>query len=90
MILKNLYGKRQRYRAWNLHLTEGIEDIGLLQSRVGDCVFCRRKFIFIIYKDDGIFASPSKAEIDQAITEIGNKFDIEYQGIFNNYIGVNI
>ena len=40
--------------------------------------------------DDGIFASPSDTEIDQAITEIGLKFDIEDQGTLNEYIGVNI
>ena len=40
--------------------------------------------------DDGIFESPSNTSIDQAITEIGIKFDIENQGNLNDYTGVNI
>ena len=55
-----------------------------------DCVFYQRKFIFIVYVDESIFSSPSNASIDQAITYIGDKFDIEYQGTLDNYIGFNV
>ena len=57
---------------------------------VENCIFYRREVIFVSCVDDGIFASPSDAEINQAITEIGAKFDIEYQGTLDDYIGVNI
>ena len=39
---------------------------------------------------DVIFASPKDTVIDQAITEIRAKFDIEYQGTLDDYIGINI
>ena len=53
-------------------------------------MFYRCEFIFIVYADNGIFASPSDTEIDQATTEIGEKFTIEDQGTLDDYIDVNI
>ena len=50
----------------------------------------QREFIFVIYVNDVIFVSPSHTSIDQAIMEIGLKFDIDDQGTLNNYIGLNI
>ena len=40
--------------------------------------------------DDRIFASPCDALINQVIAYIGDKFDIEYQGTLDDYIGVKI
>ena len=55
-----------------------------------DCVFYQRKFISTIYVENGIFASPSDADIHHAITEVGVKFDTEYQGTLGDFIEVNI
>ena len=74
---------------WKQNITKGIEDIGFIQYRVDNCVFYRREFIFIVYLENGIFASLSNASIDQASIQIGIKFDIEDQGNLNNYIGFN-
>ena len=57
---------------------------------MNDYVLYQCKVIFIVYVDYGIFASPSDTAIDQDIMETGVKFDIEYQGTLNDYIGVNI
>jgi hypothetical protein len=47
--------------------------------------------IFIVYVDDGIFASPSQKAIDQAIKELKELFDMEDQGsISTNYLEVNV
>ena len=46
--------------------------------------------IFIVYVYNGIFTSPRGAEIDQAITKIGSKFEIEDQETLNYYTGINI
>ena len=54
------------------------------------CIFYLSEVIFIVCVDYGIFASPSDTEIDQKITDIGSKFDIEYQRNLNDYIGINI
>ena len=53
-------------------------------------MFYQQKTICIVYVDGDIFASPSNAEINQKITEIGSKFDIEDQGTLDDNIIVNI
>jgi hypothetical protein len=57
---------------------------------VDECVFFRNNVIFIVYVDDGIFASPSQKAIDQAIKELKQRFDMEDQGSITNYLGVNV
>ena len=83
-LLKNIYGQRQGYWVCNQQLTKGQEYIGPRQSMLDGCTFYPCEVIFIVYVDNGIFASPSNAEIDQAITEIALKFDIEDQRNLNN------
>ena len=67
-LLKNIYEQRQGSQVRNQHLTKALEEIRLQQSRVEDCVFYRRKLIFILYVDNGIFASASDTAINQEIT----------------------
>ena len=55
-----------------------------------DFLFYWHEVIFIIYVDDGIFASPTDAEINQGIMDIGAKFYIEDQWNLDDYIDVNI
>ena len=52
-------------------------------------MFYQQKFLFIVYMDEIIFASPSNTEIYQSIMEIGADFDIEDQVTLKNYICVN-
>ena len=59
-LLKNLCGQKQAGRVWNQHLVKGLTNIGFCQSQVDECVFFRDNVIFIVYIDDGIFASPDK------------------------------
>jgi hypothetical protein len=37
---------------------------------VDECIFFRNNVIFIVYVNDGIFATPSQKAIDQAIKEL--------------------
>jgi hypothetical protein len=69
-LLKNLYGQKQAGRVWNQFLTKGLTKIGFKQSKVDECVFFCNDVMFIVYIDDGIFASPSQKAIDQAIKEL--------------------
>jgi hypothetical protein len=48
------------------------------------------KRLFIVYTDDGIFASISKGEIDTAIHEMKQLFNLEDQGDIKDYLGVNV
>jgi hypothetical protein len=89
-LLKNLYGQRQAGKVWNDHLTTGLKRIGFSQSAVDECVFYRQNVLFIVYVDDGIFASPSEAAIQEAIEQLKQTFDIEDQGSITDYIGVNV
>jgi histone deacetylase 1/2 len=70
-LLKNLYGQKQAGRVWNLHLIKGLSKIGFRQSEIDECVsFYRDQTIFVVYVDDGIFASPNSKDIDQAIEDL--------------------
>ena len=89
-LVKDIYGQRQGYRVWNQNLTKGIEEIGLRQHRVDDCMLYQCEVIFIVYVDSGIFSSPSDAETNQTITEISAKFGIEDQWNLDDYTRVNM
>ena len=54
------------------------------------CMLYQHKVIFIIYAENGIFASQSDAATDQAITEIGVKVESSDQGTLYGCISVNI
>ena len=60
----------------NKNLTRGLEEIIINQFRVDNYVSYQREVIFIVYVDDGIFASPSNTVTNQSITDIRPKFDI--------------
>jgi hypothetical protein len=90
-LLKNLYGQKQAGRVWNQHLVKGLLKIGFQQSEIDECVFYRNSTIFVVYVDDGIFASPNNKEIDQAIMDLRKaKFDIEDKGDIKDYLGVHV
>jgi hypothetical protein len=90
-LLKNLYGQKQAGRVWNEHLVSGLREIGFEQSKVDECVFYRGKTIFVVYVDDGIFASPNEEEIDKAINDLREaNFDIEDKGDITDYLGVRV
>jgi hypothetical protein len=90
-LLKNLYGQKQAGRVWNKHLVKGLLKIGFQQSEIDECVFYRNSTIFVVYVDDGIFASPSTKEIDQVIKDLRKaKFDIKDKGEIKDYLGVNV
>ena len=90
-LLKNLYGQKQAGKIWNDHLVSGLKEIGFVQSEIDECLFYRGSVIFIVYFDDGIFASPNNQAIDQAITDLqAANYDIEDQGTLADYLGVNV
>jgi hypothetical protein len=90
-LLKNLYGQKQAGRVWNQHLVKGLHKIGFLQSEIDECVFYRSQTIFVVYVDDGIFASPDSKEIDKAIDDLRKAgFDVEDKGDIKDYLGVHV
>ena len=90
-LLKNLYGQKQAGKIWNDHLVSGLKEIGFVQSKIDGCLFYRGSVIFVVYVDDGIFASPNNQAIDQAIADLrAANYDIEDQGTLADYLGVNV
>ena len=92
---KNIYGGKNSGRIWNEYLTKGLKEIGFTQSKIDECVFYRGNLIFLCYVDDGIFAGPNNADIDQAIKDLADPtkakatFNIEDQGDIADYLGIN-
>ena len=69
-LLRALYGLKQAPRAWHQELTRILEDLGFRQTytdpgvyfhHLDDSISC----ILLIYVDDILILSPSKAKIDQ-------------------------
>ena len=66
--------------------------MGFTPSVFDPCLYYRGDVAFMVYTDDGVFFSPQKASIDQAIKdlqEVGH-FMIEDQGDICDYLGVKI
>jgi Reverse transcriptase (RNA-dependent DNA polymerase) len=53
-------------------------------------MFWRRDVILVIYTNDTIVTGPSTINIQQAIKDIGAKFDITSQEAVNDFLGVKI
>lgn len=89
-LLKNIYGGRAAGAVWNQHLDKGLKELGFTQSEVDPCVYFRGKVIFLVYTDDGIFLGPEQSDIEKAIKDVGERFEISDEGDLSDYLGVNI
>jgi hypothetical protein len=94
-LVKNIYGQKQAGRVWNQHLCEGLRNIGFTQSKIDECVWYRNDVVFMFYVDDGIFCSPRKKSVDDAIADLrdpkkaGHSYDLEDKGDITDYLGIN-
>jgi Reverse transcriptase (RNA-dependent DNA polymerase) len=75
---------------WNNHLTKGLKDIGFVQSQMDPCVFWRGVVILVIYMDDTIVTGPQDADVQMAVSDIGNKFNITSKPEVDDFLGVKI
>jgi Reverse transcriptase (RNA-dependent DNA polymerase) len=73
---------------WNKHLTKGLNDIGFIQSQTYPCVFWRGTVILVIYTDDTIVTGPQDEEVQRAVIDIGNKFNITSKPAVDDFLGV--
>lgn len=90
-VEKNVYGQKQSGRVWNQFLVRKLRKIGFKQSKVDECIFYRGRAIYLLYTDDSILASPTKAEADKVIHDlkaIGLKLTEE--GDIKDFLGVNV
>ena len=89
-LLKNVYGQRQGGRVWQQFLFKGLEELGWEQSQTDECVFYKGRTVFMVYTDDGVFCGPDKGEIDEAIREMGTRFNMTDEGTIDEYLGVKV
>ena len=87
-LIKNLYGLKDGGRTWYLHLKEGLEKRGWIQSEVDDCLFTHGNTILLLYVDDAILISPSKKTIEQRIKSLQETFTLTAEGPLHDYLGV--
>jgi len=90
-VNKNVYGTHQAGRVWNKHLVDKLKSIGFSQSQIDECVFYRKRCIYVLYTDDSILVGPDNNELDAIVNDmkrIGLKLTIE--GSIDDFLGVNI
>ena len=62
---KNVYGQKQEGSVWYNYLTQKLlEELGFERSQVDECVFYRKKTVYILFTDDSILAGPDPEEIE--------------------------
>ena len=83
--------KNKPEKEWLDHLTQGLERIGFVPSKVDECVFTRGSTMFMCYVDDGLFADKDEKNIDKAIKDLRDVgFDIENRGNIQDYLGIHV
>ncbi len=85
-----MYGQKQAGRVWYLHLKKNLLKLGFIPSKHDECVFYYGTTIFLVYTDDTILLGPDKAEIDNLVKKLADKFNIEEQGELSDYLGIKI
>lgn len=89
-ILKKIYGQWQAGRIWSLHLKDGLQRCGFLQSAVDECIYYQENVIFMVYVDDAILLSPSKKYIDASLQDLRQSFKLTDEGNIADYLGIKV
>ena len=62
---KNVYVQKQAGIVWYRYLTQKLlEELVFEISQVDECVFYRKKTVYILFTDDSILAGPDPEEIE--------------------------
>ena len=92
-IHRNIYGQKQAGRVWNRYLMgKLVGELDFRQSAGDECVFYRRRMLYVLYTDDSLLAGPDAKEIDTIIDELQQKakLAITVEGDVADFLGVNI
>jgi Reverse transcriptase (RNA-dependent DNA polymerase) len=89
-VLKNIFGGKDASRTWNLHLVKGMKELGFQQSQSDECFFFRGTTIFMVYMDDSILIDPDQSKIEQAMSDLQARFEVQDEGDLSDYLGVKI
>ena len=73
------------------YLVRELRKIGFEKSSFDECLFFHSNVIFIVYSDNGIFASPYKTAINKATTDLNyTNLNLQYDGTMEYYLSINI
>uniref|UniRef100_H3GT68 Reverse transcriptase Ty1/copia-type domain-containing protein n=2 Tax=Phytophthora ramorum TaxID=164328 RepID=H3GT68_PHYRM len=94
LLMQALYGTKQAARQWNSKLNKHLEGQGFHRSAADPCVYVRRsdsKFsIIIVYVDDLMIFSRTKAEIGEIKKALKREFSIKELGELKYCLGIEI
>ena len=91
-IQRNIYGQKQAVRVWHEYL-KGIliNKLNFVQSEVDECLFFKRKTLYLLYTDDSVLAGPDRKEIEHIMEERRKtKLNITVEGELQDFLEVNI
>ena len=97
-LIKSLYGLKQASRVWNIKFNEFLILFGLTRNVADPCIYYRhlRKgeadeeiTIFILYVDDGLILSSTKAVLSEMMEFLGKEFDVRSIAP-DRFIGIDI
>ena len=90
-LKKNLYGLKQAGRNWWLKLAEGLKDMGFKPSQADPCVHLRKDAVILVYVDDCLIFSRSKATIEGIVEDLKRRqFTLTDEGEIESYLGVDV
>ena len=90
-LKRNLYGLKDAGRTWYQHLTDGLDSLGFIPTESDPCIFLRETDVVVLYVDDCIIISKTKAQADKVYNDLHNKgFRMTDEGTMEQYLGLLI
>ena len=88
-LLKNLYGLKDAGLTWFEHLSQGLNELGFKPTDSDPCILLKGSYLIVLYVDDCIIMSKSKAEADKIFNDLKNKgYKMTDEGTMEEYLGI--
>jgi hypothetical protein len=89
---KALYGLKQSPRLWYKYLLDACKEHGFIILPFDKAIFIHEeyKIIIICHIDDLIITGPNETKLNNIITKLSNKLKLEYIGLINQFLGMEI
>ena len=91
-LKKALYGLKQSPSCWNVTFTKFLNEQGLIQSKVDQCIFMneKRTIILGIVVDDALLIFKNEKTISPLIKGLENRFKMTFEFDPKSYIGLTL
>ncbi len=87
-LKKSLYGLQQAPINFVNTLREGLEAIGLKQSKIDLWLFALNNVICLFYVDDCLFFSRSVDKMDKVIKDLKHSFSLSEEDLVAGFVGI--